>query len=138
MYPYYNLRWNPGLFVPLVLHCVLHRRFPFIPGSRAPISLSSKDGKRPFHTQRFASLPTASTHFKVFSLLFPPILDKLGEATSEACVLHNNLLKDGFLSLTQRDAVRRHFSSSSEHRGPQGKAYCPQIDPTPLWFCLFK
>lgn len=71
-------------------------------------------GKQPFCTWGFAPLQTesASTNFKVLHE---------GEATSEACeyCFTTSLLKDGFLSLTQWDTVRRHFRSLSEHRAPR-------------------
>lgn len=135
IYPYHNLTWNPGhlfLFVLLVAPSGLRWTFPSVPSSRA--------------LRLFLPLRMASGHFlsfhslqSLFSALPPRLgLTRWGHQWSLWIVLHNKLLKDGFLSLTQRDTVRRHFPSSSEHGGPQGKAYCPQIDPTPLWFCLFK
>lgn len=45
----------------------------------------------------------------------------MGEATSEACegCFTTACWRMGFLPLTQRDTVRRHFQSLSEHRAPR-------------------
>lgn len=83
------------------------------PHSRALLSLPLLHpcGKRPFCTWRFAWV--CLHRLQSFA--------EAGEATSEACErgFTTTCWRMGFLSLTQRDTVRRHFRSLSEHGAPR-------------------
>lgn len=80
-------------------------------------------GKRPFCTWRFAYLPphSASSNFKVVR---PPV--KPVNTASQQLVEGRDFYL--WLSETQSGATFEACQST----GPRGKAYCPQIDPTPL------
>lgn len=130
--------WLPGsgLWPPLEVR--VHSRQPSTAFS------TPGDGKRPFCTLKFlfffASSLSASTNFKAppssFFSLFrtkvrPPV--KPVNNASQQVV-------EGWISTS--DSARHSPAPLSKlvrtQGAPQGKAYCPQFDPTPLWFCLFK
>lgn len=68
----------------------------------------------------------------LFFLSFAP---RWGHQWSLWITPHNKLLKDGFLPLTQRDTVRRHFPSSSERRGaPKAKLIVHKLIQPPFGF----
>lgn len=124
--------WPPGSCLWPLLDFPVHSRQPSTAFS------TSGDGKRPFCTLKifsFASLLSVSTNFKApppYCLSFAP---RWGHQWSLWITPHNKLLKDGFLPLTQRDTVRRHFPSSSERRGaPKAKLIVHKLIQPPFGF----
>lgn len=84
-------------------------------------------GKQPFCSRRFVYLEpeSASTNFKVLQRWVRPPVKPVNVASQQ--------LVEGWdfyfwLSETQSGATFEACQST----GPRGKAYCPQIDPTPL------